>query len=51
MYVYGGRQYSTQGDQSGFDFLTNELYNTIDWSNTNNDDDVRSIGKYKLNSI
>ena len=51
MYVYGGRQYSTQGDQINFDFLTNELYNTIDWSNTNNDDDVRSIGKYKLNSI
>ena len=50
MYVYGGRQDSTQGDQIGFDFLTNELYNTIDWSNTNNDDDVRSIGKYKLNS-
>ena len=50
MYVYGGRQYSTQGDQINFDFLTNELYNTIDWSNTNNDDDVRSIGKYKLNS-
>ena len=51
MYVYGGRQYSTQGDQINFDFLTNELYNTIDWSNTNNDDDVRSIGKYKLNNI
>ena len=50
MYVYGGRQDSTQGDQISFDFLTNELYNTIDWSNTNNDDDVRSIGKYKLNS-
>lgn len=50
MYVYGGRQDSTQGDQINFDFLTNELYNTIDWSNTNNDDDVRSIGKYKLNS-
>lgn len=50
MYVYGGRQDSTQGDQIGFDFLTNELYNTIDWSNTINNDDVRSIGKYKLNS-
>ena len=51
MYVYGGRQDSTQGDQIGFDFLTNELYNTIDWSNTINNDDVRSIGKYKLNNI
>lgn len=50
MYVYGGRQDSTQGEQIGFDFLTNELYNTIDWSNTINNDDVRSIGKYKLNS-
>ena len=50
MYVYGGRQDSTQGDQIGFVFLTNELYNTIDWSNTINNDDVRSIGKYKLNS-
>lgn len=50
MYVYGGIQDSTQGDQIGFDFLTNELYNTIDWSNTINNDDVRSIGKYKLNS-
>ena len=51
MYVYGGRQDSTQGDQIDFDFLTNELYNTIDWSNTINNDDVRSIGKYKLNNI
>ena len=51
MYVYGGRQDSTQGDQISFDFLTNELYNTIDWSNTINNDDVRSIGKYKLNNI
>ena len=51
MYVYGGRQDSTQGDKIGFDFLTNKLYNTIDWPNTNNDDDVRSIGKYKLNNI
>ena len=50
MYVCSGFEDATKGGQIDFNFLTNELYNTIDWSNVvGSAGDITAVGKYLYN--
>ena len=50
MYVYSGSEDATKGGQIDFTFLTDELYNIIDWSNiVGSSGDITAVGKYLYN--